>query len=1166
MNNPVNPKISKIVFGQYIKQFNFRELFNNMGWDNDRTTQPIVVDNETYALQAVAQKHGFKILTLQTAVVPDYAARKKIENQVTKLFYEHLIIFFDAQKTEQIWQFAVREAGKPTKVSETRWNKSQAPELLYQRASGVFFELDEEEHITIVDVKSRMAENFHKNNEKVTKKFYDGFKKEHTAFLSFITGIAETANQEWYASLMLNRLMFCYFIQKRGFLDNNKNYLRHKLEECKQKKVKGRFYSFYRSFLLVLFHKGLNNPARTDEIQIEIGKIPYLNGGLFDEHELEKNHAGIDIDDRAFENLFNFFDQYEWHLDTRNTASGRDINPDVIGYIFEKYINDRANMGAYYTKEDITDYISKNCIIPYLFENVRTRLKGFKDEQDNPANKENPFNRVKTSGDTYIYDAVKKGVELPLPEEIETGINTALPNLRERRAAWNKPAPADYALPTEIWRETVARRQRYAEVRAKIDNGEICTINDFITYNLNIRQFAQDAIENTNDPEFLKAFYKALTSVTILDPTCGSGAFLFAAMNILEPLYEACIMRMRAFVEDEDRKNNTDRHCERSLSGVEACLQSSQTNRVFHNKYKFFREVLENIQSPRHPNRSYFVYKSIILNNLYGVDIMREAVEIAKLRLFLKLAATVDADYRKPNLGLEPLPDIDFNIRAGNALVGFATEKELENAFAGALDFDNDKEQIKEKCEIAAMAFQRYKEIQLTTSVHDFNGLGINTINNNIENQNNPVNQENPYSRVLDFKTAKDKLNDRLKALNTELNVLLAKQYGITANKQSCQSCESYKSWFRQYQPFHWFAEFYEIINDKGGFDVIIGNPPYVSMKEVNYKPKQFETISCGDLFALTIERSFLLNQKNGKNGFIIPLSALSTDTMQPLKSYIFKNINNTWNSYYSASDQPASLFSGVRHRLLITINDKGNKNDKCFYSTNFYKWLSYERDDLFTTKINYCLISHSIEKNSKVSRNIEINILETLLKKKPLANYTRKSGKTLYYHNAPVYWNKVFDFVPNSTADGIQQQSSHLKSLFFENENYNSTAICLLNSSLFYWFNWQYSNCRDLSLKDILKTPISIDEIDENLFLRIVDLKNQLMNDLKENSKPYTRVSKGITTVFDSFYPALSKPIIDEIDTVLAAHYGFTEEELDFIINYDIKYRMGKELDGDDK
>ena len=80
-----------------------------------------------------------------------------------------------------------------------------------------------------------------------------------------------------------------------------------------------------------------------------------------------------------------------------------------------------------------------------------------------------------------------------------------------------------------------------------------------------------------------------------------------------------------------------------------------------------------------HPNRRYFVYKSIILNNLFGVDIMEEAVEICKLRLFLKLAAQVDPDSSHDNLGIEPLPDIDFNIRAGNTLVGYASYDEVRH-------------------------------------------------------------------------------------------------------------------------------------------------------------------------------------------------------------------------------------------------------------------------------------------------------------------------------------------------------------------------------------------------------------------------------------------------------------------------------------------------------
>lgn len=70
----------------------------------------------------------------------------------------------------------------------------------------------------------------------------------------------------------------------------------------------------------------------------------------------------------------------------------------------------------------------------------------------------------------------------------------------------------------------------------------------------------------------------------------------------------------------------------------------------------------------------------------------------------------------------------------------------------------------------------------------------------------------------------------------------------------------------------------------------------------------------------------------------------------------------------------------------------------------------------------------------------------------------------------------------------------------------------------------------------------------------------------MKSKSKRRVYVYKSTGRVeYDEFYMKLSKPIIDEIDKALAEHYGFTEEELDFIINYDIKYRMGNELNSDE-
>jgi len=1078
--------ITKKEFSDYIKAFNFRELFNDMGWNNDRTTQPIIVDGDTFTLQAVAEKSGFKILVcnpLSNGLLPDYITRKKIETKLTKLFQEHLIIFIDAKKTEQIWQLVVRQSGKPTKVTETRWHVSQDPELLYQRASGLFFKMDEEEKITIVDVKNRVGENFHQNNEKVTKAFYDKFKKEHSSFLQFIKGISDKTSQEWYASLMLNRLMFCYFIQKKGFLDDNKNYLRDKLNACKEKKGKVKFYSFYRNFLLVLFHDGLNEPTHSPETLIEIGKIPYLNGGLFDEHELEKTYTAIDIDDKAFERLFDFFDQYEWHLDTRITASGKDINPDVIGYIFEKYINDRADMGAYYTKEDITDYISKNCILPYLFdETKRNYPKAFEPEGE-------IWQMVKNSSDQYIYDAVKKGVELTLPDEIEQGIKEV-----NKRTEWNKPASVEYALPTEIWREVVDRRNRYKEVKSKIDYGEITAINDFITFNLNIRQFAQDVIENTNDPDFLRYFYKALNSITIIDPTCGSGAFLFAAMNILESLYESCIQRMENFIAEAPK-----------------------------GKYKFFEETLAQVKCPEHPNLQYFIYKSIILRNLYGVDIMKEAVEIAKLRLFLKLVATVEADYRKPNLGLEPLPDIDFNIRAGNTLIGYATEKELANAFVGTMDFENSKGRIEERCDIVAKAYNRYKEIQLTYG-DDFNH----------------------------FREAKGDLNTRLKELNHELNQLLHKQYsGI-----------KYDIWLQTHQPFHWLAEFYEIINDRKGFDVIIGNPPYLEIRQIGYLPKGLSTVESGAVHSMCIERSLQILNHSGNISMIVPLALVCTQRMTIIQEMI-ENMRQTW--YSNFAWRPAKLFENVNRALTIFVSIKTSIPQ--VYSTHYLKWSSETRGNLFPT---ISFTSWKEKRNSfwvpKLGNKIEKAILKKVLHSDNSISYlvTKNSTNRVYYRTTGgLYWKIFTDFSPKFFINGKEWKSSRETFFAVTEKNQDIICIALLSSNTFWWWYTITSNLRDLNPSDIqgFKFPATILN-DSN----ILEIGKKYLKDLEDNSTMLTRVQKQTgETQTQSFKISLSKPIIDQIDKLLATHYDFTDEELDFIINYDIKYRMGKELEGED-
>ncbi|MCL1877820.1 MAG: hypothetical protein FWF80_03100, partial [Defluviitaleaceae bacterium] len=426
MNN-----ITKLLFGDYIKDFRLQELFNYLGWDNDRTKiSPLKIDDVIYQPKILADKNGFKIVECSAEAIPLYSVRSQVLGALRVKFAEIMIIFTDIKKTRQVWMYGYK-LGTQNKKTECEYHSGQDPQALYERTAGLFFSLDEEDNITIVDVTARVRSNFTQNAERVTKKFYTEFKAQHTALLGFIDGITSSVDKDWYASIMLNRLMFCYFMQRRGFLNQDKDYLRSKLNESKERLGKGKFYSFYRSFLMTLFQKGFGTFKHTIEVEKMIGKIPYLNGGLFDLHEIEQQYPDIDISDEAFDKIFSLFDRYEWHLDTRECASGNEISPDVLGYIFEKYINDRAKMGAYYTQEDITGYISRSTILPYLLEATKKAYpvpfeKGGK-----------VWELLRTSGSRYIFDSVKRGADAVLPENIAAGLDTTAPNLIERRKDWN---------------------------------------------------------------------------------------------------------------------------------------------------------------------------------------------------------------------------------------------------------------------------------------------------------------------------------------------------------------------------------------------------------------------------------------------------------------------------------------------------------------------------------------------------------------------------------------------------------------------------------------------------------------------------------------------------------------------------------------------------------
>ena len=887
----------------HLQSFDFRNLFvEGLGW-NHHHGEPVhlVVNGHDYVLQPLTEKAGFVVYLCEPdadGIVPRYPVRRKIEHQIAKLSFEHMIVFVDGAKTIQVWQWIKRELGKPVACREYAFSAGHGGDPLLQRLRTLAITLDEEEGLTIGAFAWRVRQAM--DVERLTKRFYERFKKELAAFRKFIEGIAAQDAREWYASLMLNRMMFIYFVQKQGFLDGDPDYLRNRLAMVQRQQChngSGRFHQFYRLFLRRLFHEGLGQPEaqRASDLAALLGKVPFLNGGLFEVHDLEHDNPEISIPDEAFEKVFAFFDDYRWHLDERPDREDNEINPDVLGYIFEKYVNQKQ-MGAYYTKEDITGYISRNTVIPFLFDAARKQCPvAFQ-----PGG--GVWRLLQDDPDRYIYPAVGHGIAWKyspdaeperlergneLPDDIAAGVDDV-----SRRDGWNRPAPEVYALPTETWREVVARRQRYADVRAKLASGAVHHIDDLVTLNLDVERFAMDVVVQSEGPVLLRAFWHAVRDVSVLDPTCGSGAFLFAALNILEPLYSACIEGMSGFLDDLNRTKRP--HSPRALQD--------------------FRDVIA--QVGRHPSVRYFVLKSIVLNNLYGVDIMEEAVEICKLRLFLKLVAQLER-YDQ----IEPLPDIDFNIRAGNTLVGFTSLDAVRRAITMEPDgqhralYEEDHatlEDINESAEIASRAFDQFRQQQTAlggevTAAHKTN------------------------------------LRSRMNALESKLNRFLAVEYRIKPEDSS-----AFAAWRDSHQPFHWFVEFYGIMI-KGGFDVVIGNPPYVAKHKIakSYRFKGFSTDGCPDIYAPVLEQSIRIAHDNGRVSMIVPLSLTFSSRFAPLRTLMYRECSAAWFSSFGRI--PSALFSfDTRVRNTIFLAQKSTLPTSSFFTTRLHRWFDSERATLF--------------------------------------------------------------------------------------------------------------------------------------------------------------------------------------------------------------------------
>ena len=160
-----------------------------LGWDYFDGGMNISIGGQVSSLEGIAEKRGMVVCQYKAKSegdFPNHSMRQRIEREVAKRVREHLIVYVSHDEEMLVWRWVQRELGRSERTRTHDYHRGQAGELLVQKLERLSFALEEEEGLSIADVTGRVGLAF--DVEKVTKQFYERFKREHSDFLGFIEG------------------------------------------------------------------------------------------------------------------------------------------------------------------------------------------------------------------------------------------------------------------------------------------------------------------------------------------------------------------------------------------------------------------------------------------------------------------------------------------------------------------------------------------------------------------------------------------------------------------------------------------------------------------------------------------------------------------------------------------------------------------------------------------------------------------------------------------------------------------------------------------------------------------------------------------------------------------------------------------------------------------
>lgn len=503
------------------------------------------------------------------------------------------------------------------------------------------------------------------------------------------------------------------------------------------------------------------------------------------------------------------------------------------------------------------------------------------------------------------------------------------------------------------------------------------------------------------------------------------------------------------------------------------------------------------------------IKRHIIQNNIYGVDIERGAVDIARLRFWLSLIV----DEKSP----EALPNLDFKIMQGNSLLeqykgvdlSAITEKKVSKD--GVISFDN--------------MLDVYRK-NLRDKLAEYYACPN-------------------HSKKLELRK---EISDIVKQELVELNIPDFDDIDLSANSQF----------------FLWHTWFYDVFSrpSKEGFDIVIGNPPYGAKYDNQTKQYYKNTYTTAktirglqkgslDTYTLFIELGYDLLRKNGSFAYIVPISLTSSDSLTGVHRILMQNCNTVYISSYAVRPKP--VFENAVVNTSILLFQKTKTPCQHLYSTKMHrrgKEFNLQKliDNIQFTDVRGLTLYGRIP---KIGSKVEKDILAKIFKNTPIKTFYDDKGTPIYYRTTG---GRYFKVVTNYSTGSTKE-----KPLYFRKDMADVIG-CVLSSSLAFWFYQIYSNNLDWKTYEIENFTIPMFSIKDIDFLD--KLYSRYLIDIEKNAN--IRNSSGNSTYnvnsFKEYKIVRSKPIIDEIDDYICPLYGLTQEETDFIKNYELEFRLAGE------